>query len=98
MTYCRPSSPRHAYLLYILLLSMAVVLFMPSAARAQLGGQPVAGAAGATANTADTNPKTPFDTRDDYFKRFPFARNAFDHDDKTVYPWDTQTVEGPPTS
>lgn len=98
MTYCRPSSPRHAYLLYILLLSMAVVLFMPSAARAQLGGQPIAGAAGATANTADTNPKTPFDTRDDYFKRFPFARNAFDHDDKTVYPWDTQTVEGPPTS
>lgn len=98
MTYSRPSSPRHAYFLYILLFSMAVVLFMPIEASAQLGGQPIGGAAGGTANTADTNPKTPFDTRDDYFKRFPFARSAFDHDEKTVYPWDTQTVEGPPTS
>lgn len=95
MTNSCPSLKANAYYLYCLLLLIVGVTVCTPAAYAQLGPPPVAN--GGPNDYEDPNPKTPYDTRTDYHLRFPFAENAFRHDEKEVYDWETREVEGPPS-
>lgn len=91
MTHSRHSLSHIAYYAFLLLLLMVVGT---TSASAQLNVPPPV--AGTPPTIEDSNPKTPFDTREDYFKRFPFAQSSFDHDNKEIHEWTTRVVEGPP--